>query len=127
MKKLLQSFFVMLLIATSVLAQDKTVTGTVTDQTDGSPLPGVSVTIVGTKLGTQTDVNGKYSLRAPSGSTKLIFSFIGYTNKTVTINGTTLNVTLDSDNKQLSEVVVVGYGTQLRKDVTGSSSTFKRV
>jgi TonB-linked SusC/RagA family outer membrane protein len=124
MKRILQSCFLLfLLTVTQVsLAQDKTVTGKVTDKTDGTPLPGVSVTVAGTTIGTQTSPNGTYSLKVPSKSTQLVFSFIGYAKKTVTINGTTLNIALESDAKSLSEVVVTGYGTQKRDEFTGSSA-----
>jgi hypothetical protein len=85
MKRILQSCFLLfLLTVTQVsLAQDKTVTGKVTDKTDGTPLPGVSVTVAGTTIGTQTSPNGTYSLKVPSKSTQLVFSFIGYAKKTV--------------------------------------------
>lgn len=120
MKKLLQSLFLLLFIAFQAVAQERTVTGTVTDKLDGLPLPGVSIKATGTTAGTTTDVNGRFSLRVPSGSTSLTFTYIGYLPQTLAITGSALNVELTSDRRQLSEVVVVGYGTQSRKEVTGS-------
>jgi TonB-linked SusC/RagA family outer membrane protein len=85
------------------------------------PLPGVSVKVKGSDVGTVTDVNGKYSLNAPDGNGTLVFSFVGYTTQEVAIaNKSRLDVTLVENQKALSEVVVVGYGTQKRVDLTGS-------
>ncbi|WP_347158825.1 SusC/RagA family TonB-linked outer membrane protein [Pontibacter chitinilyticus] len=98
---------------------DVTVTGTVVDQS-GTGLPGVTVVVQGTTRGTATDVNGNFTLAAPAGST-LVFSYIGYTTQEVPLgNKTNLNVTLSQDTKALQEVVIVGYGTQKKSDVTGS-------
>ncbi|PIQ21467.1 MAG: SusC/RagA family TonB-linked outer membrane protein, partial [Cytophagales bacterium CG18_big_fil_WC_8_21_14_2_50_42_9] len=101
-------------------AADITVTGRVTDET-GEGLPGVTVLLKGTQVGTATDFNGNYSLNVPDGGGTLVVSFIGYQTKEVAINNqTSLNVTLAPDAKALAEVVVVGYGTQEKKDITGS-------
>lgn len=97
---------------------DIKVSGTVSDEK--GPLPGVTVKIKGTDVGVQTDASGKYTLNAPENAA-LIFSFIGYTTQEVAVAGkTTLNVLLVEAPKALSEVVVVGYGTQKRVDLTGS-------
>ena len=72
MKKLLQSLFLLLFIAFQAVAQERTVTGTVTDKTDGLPLPGVSVKVKGTNIGTSTGGDGRFSVRVPQGSTTLI-------------------------------------------------------
>ncbi|OOQ59747.1 SusC/RagA family TonB-linked outer membrane protein [Mucilaginibacter pedocola] len=104
---------------------DQSVTGIVTDE-KGLPLPGVTVAIKGTSQGVVTDVNGKFTLvvKDPNGS--LVFSFIGYITREVAINGrSTVNVQLSEDSKSLSEVVVVGYGTQKKATVTGSISQVK--
>ena len=122
MKRILQSLFLVLFIASSAIAQDRTITGTVTAKDDGTPLPGVGVTIRGTKLGTQTNANGKYSLQVPADSKDLVFTYIGFLSKTIAVSGNTLNVILESDARALSEVVVTGYGTQKRDEFTGSSS-----
>lgn len=101
--------------------QQVSVRGIVTDATTGQVMPGVNVVIVGTTIGAITEANGNFSLQVPNTSATLQFSFIGYVPQNVALNGrTSLNVALVSDVAQLSEVVVVGYGTQLRKDVTGS-------
>ena len=98
---------------------DATVTGRVVDE-KGAGLPGVNVVIKGGTSGTQTDLDGKFSLAVPEGST-LMFSFVGYTAQEVAVGTqTTINVALAPDSKSLSEVVVVGYGTQRRQDLTGA-------
>ena len=126
MKKLLQSLFVLMLVASAAFAQDRTITGTVTAKEDGSALPGVSIQVKGTKVGTQTGADGKFSIKVAQGQSALTFSFIGFVPKTVTLgNGSNINVSLDSDSKVLSEVVVVGYGTQSKREITGSQSTVK--
>jgi TonB-linked SusC/RagA family outer membrane protein len=95
------------------------ITGTVSDAK--GPLPGVNVKLKGTTTGTTTDVNGKYKLTVPDGSGTLVFSFIGYTSQELPIsNRQTIDVLLAESPKALSEVVVVGYGTQRRVDLTGS-------
>lgn len=101
-------------------AQDRTISGTVASD-DGTALPGVSVIVKGTTIGTVTDIDGKYTLSVPAGSNTLVFSFIGYVSGEAEINGrTSIDVLMTSDTKQLSEVVVVGYGTQLKQEVTGN-------
>ena len=106
-------------------AQERTVSGKVTASEDGSPLPGVSVTVKGTKQGTQSDASGIYKISV-SGNATLLFSFIGTTSQEVAVGTRTIvDVQLSSDNKQLSEVVVVGYGTQKRTEFTGAASTVK--
>lgn len=111
MKKLLQSLFILLFVAGNAMAQDRTVTGTVTDKEDGKPLPGVTVRIVGAKGGTQTAANGQYSLTVPSGSTQLQFTYLGYVDQTVSVGSTNVvNVSLGTDSRGLSEVVVTALG-----------------
>jgi TonB-linked SusC/RagA family outer membrane protein len=106
-KLLLASLCILLLCATQVFAQNRTVTGTVTAQEDGLPIPGVTVRVKGTTTGTQTGTNGKYSLNVPNNSV-LIFSFIGYAQQEVTVNGAVVNARLATSSKQLGEVVVTG-------------------
>jgi len=121
MKKLLQSLFILLFIAGSAIAQDRTITGTVTGKEDGLPLPGVSVKIKGAAGGTTTTADGKYSIRITSQATALEFSYIGFSTQTRAIgSGNVLNVSLSGDSKTLSDVVVTGYTTQAKRDVTGS-------
>lgn len=112
----------MLLSATALRAnptQSTPVTGVVTSQTDGEPMIGVSVLVKGTGNGTITDLNGNYSIKASNGQT-LVFSYIGYQDLELTVTKMVMNVTLKEDTKLLDEVVVVGYGTMKRSDLTGS-------
>lgn len=109
----------------------QTLQGRVTDE-KGEGLPGVSILVKGTQLGTLTDVEGNYSLEIPNSNAVLIFSFVGYEPREITVNSsqTQLNVQLESDTKALDELVVVGYGTAKKSDLTGSvarinASTFK--
>lgn len=101
------------------------VSGTVTDADNGSTLPGVNVTVKGMPTrGTSTDENGDYSLIVPSPQDTLVFSFIGYTEKQVPVNGrTTINVQMVSQVVQSEGLVVTGFGTQEQQQVTGSIST----
>ncbi|GAA4204117.1 TonB-dependent receptor [Pedobacter jeongneungensis] len=122
MKKLLQSLFVLLLIASSAIAQNRTVSGTVTSKEDGLPLPGVSVKAGGTSAVTQTNVDGKYTISVPSTAKTLEFSYIGYTKRTLAITSV-LNVTLVADNQSLQDVVVTAYGTVKRQNFTGTAAT----
>ena len=110
MVKKLLLFFVLVLGAYPMLAQSKTVTGTVTDATDGSPLPGVNVLVQGTTTGSQTDFDGNYSIEASSGDV-LVFSFIGMKTRSVTVGASnTVNVSMEEDAEQLGEVVVTALG-----------------
>lgn len=96
------------------------ITGTVKDE-QGSPLPGVHIKVQGSTLGTVTDINGQYSLNLPNDKSPLEFSFIGYISQVVSASGkSVLTVRLQPDTKKLDEVIVVGYGTQKKKDLTGS-------
>ncbi|MBL0744508.1 SusC/RagA family TonB-linked outer membrane protein [Chryseolinea lacunae] len=103
------------------MLQATTVTGTVSDDS-GVGMPGVNVIVKGTSNGTTTDADGKYSIAvAGDASATLVFTFIGYLAQEQPLNGrSTVNVTLAADIQQLTEVVVVGYGTQRKKDITGS-------
>jgi len=99
-----------------------TISGRVTD-TDGEPLTGATVMVKGTTTGTVTDIDGEYELSAPDDATTLVISFIGYQAQEVAIDGRTrIDVTLAESASQLEEVVVVGYGTQQKRDLTGSVS-----
>ena len=123
-QKLLSIFLVCVLVASAAFAQDKRITGKVTAREDGLPLPGVSIKVSGTQIGTQTDANGNYSLNVPSTGKNLEFSFIGFLNQSVSIGTkSAINISLDTDEKQLSEVIVTGYGTTTREKFTGAAST----
>ena len=122
MKKLVQSLFLLLFVASIALAQDKKITGKVTSVDDGLPLPGVSVKVTGSNLGTQTDVNGNYAITVPSTAKSLTFTFIGFKAVVTSIGKTAqINARLESDASALSEVVVVGYGgAKKAENVVGS-------
>jgi TonB-linked SusC/RagA family outer membrane protein len=104
----------------TAIAQNVAVKGKVTDAATGESLIGVSVGERGTANGVQTDVNGTYSISVPANAT-LTFSYIGYSAQALPVNGqTTLNVQLKAEPSELKQVVVIGYGTQRKRDVTGS-------
>lgn len=114
---------ILLLFCTFLFAQSKQITGRVTDQKDGSPLPGVTVKIKNGAVGTVTASDGTYKLDVPAKGTTLVFSFVGYDDKEVIVGSQqVINAELGTGNKELSEVVVVGYGTQTRRNLTGSIS-----
>ncbi len=115
------TLLLLVLFGSTVLhAQQRTITGTVTD-TDSSPLPGVNVIVQGTSGGTVTDINGKYTVNMPPGNDILVFSFVGYLSQEInTQNQSVIDVTLETDLTALEEVVVVGYGTQKKVNLTGS-------
>jgi TonB-linked SusC/RagA family outer membrane protein len=106
-KLLLASLCILLLSITQVFAQNRTVTGTVTAQEDGLPIPGVTVKVKGTTNGTQTGANGKYTLSVPENAV-LIISFIGYAQQEIPVRGSVVNARLIVSSKQLGEVVVTG-------------------
>ena len=100
---------------------EKTITGKVTDLSTGETLPGVNILVKGTTIGTITDVEGNYRLTAPDDAETLVFSSVGYTSEEVTIgNQTVINLSMSPDIQSLSEIVVIGYGTQRKSDVTGA-------
>ena len=115
-----------LLIALSMqfsFAQEKTVSGVVSDQT--GPIPGVNVVVKGTSNGVQTDFDGKYAIKAKTGDV-LVFSFIGMNNSNVTVGASnTVNVKMTSDSQNLEEIVVVAYGKVKRSSYTGSATSIK--
>ncbi len=120
-KRLLIAFVVGLAccIAMPVLAQERTVSGTVSD-TLGQPLPGVTVLVTGTNLGTQTNATGSFSLRVPSSAKALSFSSIGYATQNVAITDAAISIILAPINASLTDVVVVAYGTRRKSDLTGA-------
>jgi TonB-linked SusC/RagA family outer membrane protein len=111
MKKLLQSLFILMFVAGAAVAQDRTITGTVTGKDDGLPIPGVSVKIVGTSTGTSTDANGKYAIKVASEQASIEFSSIGFQVQKVALGSSNVvNVILVTDAQQLGEVVVTALG-----------------
>lgn len=119
-------FALSLLVSVATFAQDaNTITGKITALEDGSALPGVNVFIKGTVNGTITDIDGNYSIDCAAGDV-LIFSFVGYTPEEVTIESQkVLDLALSPDIASLSEVVVIGYGTQKKSHLTGSIAKVK--
>ena len=115
----------LVLLSSGLCAQSKIVNGQVTDQSS-NPIPGVNIIVKGTTTGTSTDADGKYSISVPDESQVLIFSFIGYAAQEVSIdNRSVINVALETDERLLEEVVVVGYGTLQKRDLTGAVSQVK--
>jgi len=112
------------IIGISVSAQDRTVTGKVTDAKDGAPLVAASVAVKGTNKGTTTSADGTFSINVASNQTTLVVTFLNYATKEVQIAGkNSINVALSQSADQLSEVVVIGYGSVRKKDLTGSVAT----
>ncbi|HUP12495.1 MAG TPA: TonB-dependent receptor plug domain-containing protein, partial [Niastella sp.] len=118
MRKLKAAMLVGMLFCMQFLWAQTQVSGKVTDARDGNPLPGVTITIKNSNLSTVTGTDGSFSLNAPDGST-LVFSYVGYQGIERPASGT-LNVALAPGSNALTEVVVVGYGTRARRDITGS-------
>ncbi|MCY7358422.1 MAG: carboxypeptidase-like regulatory domain-containing protein, partial [Rudanella sp.] len=125
-KILFGSWLLSLFFCLPLLAQDVTVSGRVTSSDDNGGLPGVSVQVKGTTRGTTTDASGNYKINAP-GSARLVFSFIGYKRQEVAVgNQAQLNIKLENDAENLSEVVVVGYGASVsKKEATGATANVK--
>jgi TonB-linked SusC/RagA family outer membrane protein len=116
--------WVFLLSTVAAYAQDRNVSGTVSDET-GSPMPGVNVLIKGTTTGTATDGDGKYTLSVPANAT-LVFTFVGYTTSEVPVGSqTVVDVAMNPDATTLSEIVVTGYSSQRKQDITGAVSVVK--
>ncbi len=128
-KKCFRGFIAFLLLAvgmafsTGLYAQQKTITGKITDA-GNNPLPGVSVVVKGTTVGTVSDVDGNYNLPIPADAKLLLYSYIGMTTQEVAVaDQSVINVILQEDVVGLDEVVVVGYGTRIKEEITGSVST----
>ncbi|MBC7569059.1 MAG: TonB-dependent receptor plug domain-containing protein, partial [Spirosoma sp.] len=112
------------LLSIGAMAQDRRITGRITDGNDSNPLPGANVVVKGTQTGIVTDADGKFSLAVPSGRNVLTVSAIGFAGQDITIgNRTEINVTMAVDTKTLNEVVVTGYGSQAKRDITGAVAT----
>ncbi len=124
MKKIFLIFSLMVTMASLTLAQ-RTITGTVTDDS-GEALIGATVLVKGTTAGTVTDLGGLYTIRVPEGGTTLVFSYTGFKSVEMVIGASNVvDVEMAADRTTLSEIVVVGYGTQQKRDVTGSISQVK--
>lgn len=119
----LMMLFASLVVWQATFAQNGIpVTGTVEDKT--GPMEGVNVSVTGTNTGTLTDKHGKFSITVPNKKATLTISFIGYVTRTVPVgNNTTFNITLEAEDKSMNEVVVIGYGTAKKKDLTGATAS----
>lgn len=119
---LMTGFFMML--CTMAIAQ-KEVTGKVTDASNGSPMAGVSVKFKGAVGGTSTEADGTFKVTMPKGVNDLIFSFVGFEDQEVAVKGNTVSISLSQSAKSLNEVVVVGYGTTVKRELTGAIGKVK--
>ena len=120
-KKALVAMLMMLTVfCLPSIAQDRTVTGKVTNAKDGSPLAAASVLVKGSGVGAQTNADGSFSLKVPAKATTLVVSSLNFETKEVTLSGNTVSVALSPAVDQLSDVVVIGYGSVRKKDLTGS-------
>ncbi|AUS06333.1 SusC/RagA family TonB-linked outer membrane protein [Pseudotamlana carrageenivorans] len=126
--KLLKRFALMflMLLGTYLQAQEKNVSGTVTSSEDGISIPGVNILLKGTTTGTSTDFDGVFNIQVPGKDAVLQFSYLGYVTKEVVVgDNSNLSVVLQVDENELEEIVVIGYGTVKKSDVSGSVSSVK--
>ncbi len=124
MRKIALLLFGVLLATTSLLAQNRTITGRVTDE-KGTPISGASITVRGSNIGTTSSASGEFSITVPNKTKTLEFSYIGLGLKEIKITGDLMAVTLDKNDKTLQEVVVVAYGSSKKPAITGAISTVK--
>jgi TonB-linked SusC/RagA family outer membrane protein len=126
MKKIVLMLLVLGVALTSAWAQQRTITGTVTSGEDGGTLPGVNVIIQGTTEGTITDIDGKYTISVPGNETVLAFSSVGFADQQMTVgNQSVIDIVMSVDVKSLDEIVITGYGSQVKRDITGAISSVK--
>ena len=119
MKKIIYFLIMYSVYFYGVYAQDVSLKGVVTSADDGLPLPGATILVKGTATGTITNFDGIYQIDVPSDAI-LIFSFIGMTSQEIPVDGRSeINIVLENETMGLDEVVVIGYGTQKKSDVTG--------
>ncbi|HER07502.1 MAG TPA: TonB-dependent receptor, partial [Bacteroides sp.] len=120
----LQAAWVLILLCLSAgisYSQQLTVSGSVTDASSGMGIPGTNITVQGTTAGTISDANGNYTIEVPAEDAVLVFSFVGYVRQNVPVQGRTrIDVQLEEERITLDELVVVGYGTQRKSDLTGA-------
>lgn len=118
--------FVMFVLLTGVLVAQTTVSGTITDADNGDPLIGASVLVTGTSTGTVTDFDGKFTVNVPANAESLTISYTGYATQVVPVSSATTNINIElSAGELLDEVVVVGYGTVTKKEVTSAVTTIE--
>ena len=112
-----------LFVSQQMMAQNRTITGSVSDEKN-NPIPGVSIAVKGSTLGTAADAKGNFTITVPASAKTLVISSVGYLNQEITIGGkTSFVITLISPSQALIDVVVIGYGTAKKKDLTGAIST----
>ncbi|MCU0365715.1 MAG: TonB-dependent receptor [Bacteroidales bacterium] len=120
MRKLLLTSMIFFSVVLSLLAQQKTITGVITDKTDGLPIIGATIQVEGTSSGSVTDLDGKYSISAAPGAI-LVYRFIGMKTQQVTVGAdNVINIIMEPDDIGLDEIVVVGYGSAIKRELTGS-------
>ena len=126
MSKFYFSMAICCLFCSIALAQNRTITGLVSDAKNGETLIGVSILVKGTQLGTSTDANGKFSIVVPGNNSILVVNYVGYVKQEITAGSQSqLNIRLTPDETALSEVIVIGYGTVKKRDLTGSVVSVK--
>jgi TonB-linked SusC/RagA family outer membrane protein len=124
LRKISLPLLLMMLASTILFAQERKVTGKVVDQADGQGIPGVNVSLKGVPSNVSTNSDGNFTIQVKSNSDVLVFSYIGYIRQQVTVGAqNSINVKLAPDNKNLEDVVIVGYGVQKKSSLTGSVST----
>ena len=124
-KRLSLSLALLLMLSSAVLAQERVVSGTVKDE-NGDGMPGVNILVKGTASGTASDADGKFSINVPGNDAVLVFTFIGYGTKEVTVGSrTSVDEVMAPDQTSLDEVVVTGYGVDKRRELTGAVSIVK--
>ena len=116
-------FLLQFAVILSATAQNRTVTGKISDSNAGTPLSGATITAKGTSSSTVSGVTGNFSIEVPAGINSLVISFSGYATREVAITGAALNIGLEISSSTLGDVVVIGYGTTRKKDLTGSVAT----
>ena len=122
--KKIVSLLIFLLMVNHLFSQGRQITGTIKDASDNNPLIGATIQIKETTQGTVTDIDGNYSLNVPEGKNILVFSFVGYLSQEISIDDQSrIDVLLAEDIQQLEEIVVIGYGTQKKSDLTGAVTT----
>lgn len=118
-----EALLLLLMLCLHTYSQNRLISGKVTDSKDGNPIQGVSVIPAGTAQGTTTNAKGEFQLSVSPTTTSLVFSSVGYGTREVALNGNTMTVSLVANSSNLNEIIVIGYGTQKKKDLTGSITT----
>jgi TonB-linked SusC/RagA family outer membrane protein len=126
MRKVLLLGLMIFLVNAMAFAQSRVITGTVISTDDNLGVPGATVLVKGTTIGVATDIDGKYSISVPTANNVLVYTFVGFASQEITIgNRSVIDVTLESELTGLDEVIVTGYGTQPKREVTGAVSSIK--